>query len=87
MQAEAMVGFLNANEMTGKGLYLEKSLAAWEYCKKRFLRPGGEWFGGIHDDGTPDLEREIVGLWKCPYHAGRACMEIVERIGGTSKSL
>jgi cellobiose epimerase len=81
MQAEAMVGFFNVYEMTGRDIYFEKSMAAWEYCKKRFLRPGGEWFAGINDEGMPDLEREIAGLWKCPYHTGRACLEIIERTG------
>ncbi len=82
MQAEAMVGFFNAYEMTGKDIYFEKSLSAWEYCKKYFLRPGGEWFSGINDEGMPDLEREIAGSWKCPYHTGRACLEIIERTEG-----
>jgi mannobiose 2-epimerase len=82
MQAEAMVGFFNAYEMTGRDVFLEKSMSAWEYCKKRFLRPGGEWFPGIDDEGKPDLEREIAGAWKCPYHNGRACLEIAERVEG-----
>jgi mannobiose 2-epimerase len=81
MQAEAMVGFFNAYEMTGSGLFLEKSLSAWEYCKKRFLRPGGEWYYRIDEAGAPDTSREIAGMWKCPYHTGRACLEIAERTG------
>ncbi len=79
MQAEGMVGFFNAYEMTGTDLFLGKSLSAWEYCKKYFLRPGGEWFGSIHEDGTPDLGQPLAGLWKCPYHTARACLEIAER--------
>ncbi len=87
MQAEAMVGFFNAYEMTGKDLYFEKSKLAWEYCKKYFLRPGGEWFAGINDNGMPDIKREIAGLWKCPYHTGRACLEILERTGETGPAI
>jgi mannobiose 2-epimerase len=82
MQVEAMVGFLNAYEMTKKEIFLEKSLAAWEYCKKKYIRPAGEWYSNLDDKGNPDKKRDIAGPWKCPYHTGRACLEIYDRIGG-----
>lgn len=81
MTAEAMVGFFNTYESTRNDAYLEKSISAWEFCKKYFVRPGGEWYEAINDKGEPYLDRELVGPWKCPYHAGRACMEIIERTG------
>lgn len=80
MQTEAMVGFLNAYEITGEEIFAEKSILAWDYCKKRYLREGGEWFSNLDSDGLPDLSRVLAGPWKCPYHTGRACMEIMERI-------
>jgi len=80
MQVEAMVGFMNAYEITKKEIFLEKSLSAWEYCKKYYLRPGGEWYPNLDENNRPDKKRDIAGPWKCPYHAGRACMEIAERI-------
>jgi mannobiose 2-epimerase len=83
MTAEAMVGFMNAYQLTGNEIYFEKSALAWEFCKKYFVRPGGEWYGGINDRGEPYLDRELVGPWKCPYHAGRACMEIIDRTEGS----
>lgn len=81
MQAEAMVGFINAYEITKKEIFMEKSMSIWEYCKKKFIRPAGEWYGNIDDKGNPDKKGEIAGKWKCPYHTGRACLEIYERIG------
>lgn len=82
MQAEAMVGFYNAYQLTGQDHYLKASLAAWDYSKKWFLRPDGEWYSGINDAGVPDLNRPVSGIWKCPYHTARAYMEIMERIDG-----
>jgi len=85
MQAEAMVGFFNAYRLTGRREYLQASRAAWDYSKKWFLRPDGEWYSGINDAGVPDLNRPVSGIWKCPYHTARAYMEIMERIDGMAR--
>jgi mannobiose 2-epimerase len=82
VQAEAMVGFFHAYELSGNEIFAEKSMQAWEYCKKNFLRPGGEWYSTIKGDGLPDLSRDLAGPWKCPYHTGRACLEIMQRSSG-----
>lgn len=42
-------------------------------------RPGGEWFWYMDAEGSPALEKPIVEPWKCPYHNGRMCMEIMRR--------
>ena len=44
-------------------------------------RPGSEWFWATNEDGTPQEGRPIVEPWKCPYHNGRMCMEVMKRIG------
>jgi cellobiose epimerase len=79
-QPEAMVGFLNAYQLTKKEIFLEKSLALWEYSKKMLIRPEGDWYFYVGADGRPDKIHEIAGQWKCPYHTGRACMEVHERL-------
>ena len=30
-------------------------------------------------NGRPDLDKPIVEPWKCPYHNGRMCMEMMKR--------
>lgn len=80
-QAEAMVGFFNAYQLTGKVHWLEKSERAWEYIKKHMLDyENGEWFGGL-DENNKVTARDKVTFWKCPYHNGRACMELWRRLG------
>lgn len=78
-QAETVVGYLNAFELTGDESYLDKSLACWEYIKKNFIdNKNGSWFSNISETGMPGGDK--AGFWICPYHNGRMCMEIIERI-------
>ncbi len=80
-QAEAMIGFFNAWQLTGDAKWLEQSIASWNYIKAQILdQKNGEWFWGIGEDGRPMLQEDKIGLWKCPYHNGRACLEIIKRI-------
>lgn len=81
VMAEAMVGFLNAYQLTKDKAYLEKSAASWEYIKKHLLdTKNGEWYLGVDATGKV-LGKEKISPWKCPYHNGRACIETMERIG------
>jgi mannobiose 2-epimerase len=79
-QAEAMVGFFNAWKITGVDRFLNRSLASWNFIRERILdKKNGEWFWGIQADNTI-MNEDKVGIWKCPYHNSRACMELTKRI-------
>jgi len=79
-QAEAMVGFFNAYQLTGNEKYLHYSAGAWEFVKKHIKDNNkGEWFWGVYDDYSV-MNKEKAGFWKCPYHNTRACMELLKRI-------
>lgn len=80
VQAEALLGFLNAYEHTGEPRYLDAVRSQWEYIKEKIIDPrkGSEWFWSVKEDGTP-IEKPIVEPWKCPYHNGRMCMEVIRR--------
>jgi len=79
-QAEAMVGFYNAWQITGVERFLERSLGSWNFIQQHILdKKNGEWFWGIHADNSVMNENK-VGIWKCPYHNSRACLELIERI-------
>lgn len=80
-QAEAMVGFYNAWQLSGSEKYLDASMDSWEFIKKKILdKENGEWYWGITTDDKPMEGFDKVGLWKCPYHNSRACMELIKRI-------
>ncbi|AYL94099.1 AGE family epimerase/isomerase [Mucilaginibacter celer] len=81
VQAEAMVGFYNAWQVSGDKKYLELAVANWAFIKNKILdKQNGEWFWGIKADGSIMPGEDKAGLWKCPYHNSRACLEIIKRI-------
>ena len=80
VQAEAVLGFLNAWEKGG-GDRFRDAADVWNYIQRVLVdpRPGGEWFWLVDEKGVPDSSRPIVEPWKCPYHNGRMCLEILRR--------
>lgn len=83
VQAETVVGFLNGYEKIPEhSEYRDAALAVWEFIKEHVVdqRSGSEWFWEVRADGTPIEGRPIVEPWKCPYHNGRMCIEVMKRI-------
>lgn len=80
VQAEALIGFYNAYQLTGNEDYLEIAFKNWEFIQKHILDlKNGEWFWGIYRDYSL-IEKDKAGFWKCPYHNSRACLELINRI-------
>ena len=80
-QAEAVVGFYNAWQLTGDNAFREAAVRCWQFIQDRVVdHEHGEWFWCIRPDGTPDPSQPKVSQWKCPYHNGRCCLEIIKRI-------
>jgi mannobiose 2-epimerase len=80
-QAEAVVGFWNAWQLTGDAAFREAAVRCWQFIKDRVVDPGcGEWFWCVRPDGTSDPAQPKVSAWKGPYHNGRCCLEILRRI-------
>jgi cellobiose epimerase len=79
-QAEAMVGYLNAYQNTNDKMYLNTSLAAWQFVQQHIHdKKNGEWHWGVKEN-YESMKEDKVGIWKCPYHNSRACIEIIKRI-------
>jgi len=83
VQAEAVVGYYNAYQNTGEHQFFNKAAAVWTYTRQHLIdNKKGEWFWGINDDGSLMDGYGKVGLWKCPYHNSRACIEMIKRLRG-----
>lgn len=81
VQAEAMVGFYNSWQISSDPIFLEKFERLWAYTYSHIIdHKNGEWFWGRDAEGNVMNSEDKVGLWKCPYHNSRACIEILKRL-------
>lgn len=82
VQAETVIGFLNGYQKdNSKTKYLEAAINEWEYIKKYVINKDlGEWYSELDENGKPDESEAIVQPWKCPYHNGRMCLEVIKRL-------
>ncbi|HVU07769.1 MAG TPA: AGE family epimerase/isomerase [Verrucomicrobiae bacterium] len=80
-QAEAVVGFLNAFQISGDETFFNAAKNVWQFILEHLVdRAHGDWFWRIDENGKPDLTRPKVSEWKCPYHNSRACLETLRRL-------
>lgn len=87
VQAEAVVGFLNGYQRNPEHVeYLEAAKDIWEFIKAYLVdrREGSEWYWSLDENRKP-IEKPIVEPWKCPYHNGRMCFEVINRLGKEQK--
>ncbi len=79
-QAEALVGFVNAWQMTGEADWLDAAEKVWAYTKAQY-GVGGETEWTWYAASAPRDKIYKAGMWKCPYHNGRAMIELDRRLG------
>lgn len=82
VQAEAVVGFYNGwQKDNSKTHYLEAAENIWKFIQDKVVdkRPGSEWFSEVDVNGKPYMHKPILEPWKCPYHNGRMCLEMIKR--------
>lgn len=86
VQAESVVGFYNAYQKNPqKTEYLHTAEKIWEFIQKHVIDSrSGEWIESIPADNMPDSSQALVHSWKCPYHNGRMCMEMIQRLSQVS---
>ncbi len=78
VQAECVVGLMwlakYHNYKEGESL----ALKCWDYIKRELIdTEGGEWWWSRKEDGSINMSEDKAGMWKCPYHNSRMCLEIL----------
>lgn len=79
-QSEAIVGCVNAWQLTGDPTWLDTARRVWDFIDKNLIdRKDGEWHWRVDREGNVCRDEDKAGPWKCPYHNGRAALEVLER--------
>lgn len=80
-QAEAVVGFVNAFQLSGGDHFIDTAWKIWQFIEAYQIdKQYGEWFWKLDKNGRPDDTMPKISEWKCPYHNGRACIETIQRL-------
>lgn len=83
VQNEALVGFLEAHQLTDDPRFYTAAERIWEFCENHLIdHTHGEWFRATDRAGQPDTTALKISFWKCPYHNGRAALEAIRRLRG-----
>jgi mannobiose 2-epimerase len=81
VQAEAVVGFLNAYQLTKDGKFYKRFYSSWNFIENYVIdKKNGEWFWGLNADYSVMKGEDKAGFWKCPYHNSRCCIEVIRRL-------
>lgn len=79
VQAEAVVGFSYMHRLNNDEDYKGISAALWKYIRQQLVdSENGEWYWSRLDNGEVNRVEDKAGFWKCPYHNGRMCLEMIE---------
>jgi mannobiose 2-epimerase len=81
VMSEAIVALVHRHNLY-KNLYKDdKSIILaeniWNYVKTYFISPYGEWHQHLDDNNELIKPSDLCGAWKCPYHNGRMCLEML----------
>ncbi|MBE8712447.1 AGE family epimerase/isomerase [Sphingobacterium hungaricum] len=78
VQAEAVVGFQYLAVQFDQVHYLEYSKILWKYIQNELIDyENGEWYWSRNEGGSINRKDDKAGFWKCPYHNGRMCLEMM----------
>ncbi|MFT4074561.1 MAG: AGE family epimerase/isomerase [Asticcacaulis sp.] len=78
-QAEALVGFVNAWQMTGEDGWRAAAETIWDYTRAQYgVGSKTEWTWYATSARRAKIYK--AGQWKCPYHNGRAMIELHRRL-------
>lgn len=87
VQAEGVVGFYYISKIESCERFEYPAKALWKYIQSNLIdHEFGEWYWSRLEDGSVNRVDDKAGFWKCPYHNGRMCLEMI-RLSNQPKTL
>ena len=81
VMAEAIVALVHRYNLYNDEQAMILAENIWNYVKAYFISPYGEWHSHIDENGDVIKNSgDLCGAWKCPYHNGRMCVEMMEML-------
>ncbi len=78
VQAECVVGLMWLAKFHNDVEAEAEAMKCWEYIKSQIIDfDGGEWWWSRREDGSINMSEDKAGMWKCPYHNSRMCLEVL----------
>src|SRR5690606_38057280 len=85
VQAEAVVGYQYMAKIFNEDAFNRKAEALWSYIQQYIVdKENGEWYWSRMENGSVNEGEDKAGFWKCPYHNGRMCLEMISSQGRSS---
>ena len=79
VEAETVCASMHAWYQSRDRAFLDIAVNCWKYIRKYIIdKENGEWIWCVSREGAPNRKGDKAGFWKCPYHNGRMCMEVME---------
>lgn len=80
VQAEAVVGYQYMATILEDNTSKQRAEALWGYIQQHIVdKENGEWYWSRLEDGAANDQDDKAGFWKCPYHNGRMCLEMMAK--------
>ena len=81
VQAETVIGFVNEYMKDSDEDALHDAVRTWQFVDDHLIMKNfpREWYSETDRNGIPNRMLPVVDEWKCPYHNGRMCIEIINR--------
>ncbi|MCR5592425.1 MAG: AGE family epimerase/isomerase [Saccharofermentans sp.] len=81
VQAEAVIGFVNEYMKKSDEEALYDAVRTWSFIENHLVMEvfPREWYSETDKNGIANRTLPVVDEWKCPYHNGRMCIEIICR--------
>lgn len=81
VMSEAVVALVHRYVLYGDTQSIALAENVWNYIKKYFITQYGEWHTQVSETGEAVKSRSgLCGAWKCPYHNGRMCLELIKML-------